>query len=88
MNDQDLQKLERQLKEQYPFGIPRKRLQFATGGILHPRTAANLDSLGQGIPGRFKINRMTIYPVADVISYIQSKTNEINAKAKEDNNDE
>ena len=65
--------LEKILQEKYPFGIPRKEIGKATGGILHPRTCANLDCLKQGIPGRFKCGRNTIYPVQSVIYFLQSK---------------
>ena len=62
------------LNEKFPFGIPRKEIGRATGGILHPNTMANLDCLGEGIPGRFKIGRNTIYPVPGAIGFIRSKT--------------
>jgi len=74
MNEQTLQELEQIFNEKFPLGIPRKELGKATGSILHPRTAANLDCLGKGIQGRFKIGRNTIYPVQDVIEFIKSKT--------------
>lgn len=60
MNEQALQELEKILKEKFPLGVPRKSIGRATGGILHPRTCANLDCLGVGITGRFKIGRSTI----------------------------
>lgn len=74
MNEQTLQHSEKNLTEKFPFGVPRKEIGKATGGILHPRTAANLDCLGTGIPGRFKIGRNTVYPVQGVINFIKSKT--------------
>lgn len=58
------------LKRKYPFGIPRTKIGEATGGILHPRTMANRDSLGCGIPKRFKIGCLTVYPVGYVVDYI------------------
>jgi|SaaInlLV_10m_DNA_2_1039722.scaffolds.fasta_scaffold20949_2 hypothetical protein len=73
MNEQVLQQLEKKLSEKFPFGIPRKEIGRATGNVLHPRTQANLDCLGQGIKGRFKIGRNTIYPVQNVIDFLQSK---------------
>ena len=74
MNEQALRELERVLKEKFPCGIPRKEIGKATGSILHPRTCANNDcSQGTGIPGRFKIGRNMIYPVAGVIQHLKSK---------------
>ena len=55
--------------------IPRTKLFEATGGLLHPGTEANNDSLGIGIPGRIKIGRKVVYPVKAVVEYLQSKVN-------------
>ena len=74
MNEQTLQELMEILTEKYPFGIPRKKIGIATGGIIHPRTCANRDSLNIGIEGRFQINRTIIYPVSEVINFIRKKT--------------
>jgi len=73
MNEQTLQKLEKTLNEKFPLGIPRKEIGRATGSVLHPRTQANLDCLGEGIKDRFKIGRNTIYPVQNVIDFLESK---------------
>ena len=73
MNEEALKELEKTLTEKFPFGIPRKEIGKATGGILHPRTCANGDSAGKAISGRFKIGRNTIYPVVGVIEKIVSK---------------
>ena len=52
--------------------ILRSDLTEKTGGLLHGRTMANLDSLGQGIPGRIKIGSKKIaYPVKAVVEYLQ-----------------
>ncbi|MBT4199403.1 hypothetical protein [Desulfobacula sp.] len=74
MNEQVLQKLEKILSEKFPFGIPRKEIGKATGGILHPRTEANNDCSGEdNIQGGFKIGRQKIYPVKSVIGKLKSK---------------
>jgi len=69
--------LKKRLEEKYPFGIPRKEIGKATGSIFHPRTCANADSIGDGISGRFKIGRNTIYPVVGVMEKIKSKMREV-----------
>ncbi len=52
--------------------ILRTNLTEKTGGLLHGRTMANLDSLGQGISGRIMIgNRKVAYPVKAVVEYLQ-----------------
>ena len=73
MNEEDLQELKKTLNEKFPFGIPRKEIGKATGNVCHPRTSANLDCIGEGIAGRFKIGRITVYPVHCVIDFIKSK---------------
>ncbi len=64
-----------QIVKNNPSGfILRKDLSKKTGGLLHGRTMANLDSLGTGIPDRITIgNRKVAYPVESVIKYLQSK---------------
>jgi len=73
MNEKTVQKLEKNLAERFPFGVPRKEIGKATGNILHPSTCANNDCKNEGIYGRFKIGRNTVYPVQGVINYIKSK---------------
>ena len=68
-----LKDLEKVLNEKFPFGIPRKEIGRATGNVLHPRTEANDDCSGDGIPGRFKIGRHMIYPISGIIQKIKSK---------------
>ncbi len=86
MNCQSLQELEKNLNEKFPFGIPRKEIGKATGNILHPRTCANWDCLEQGIAGRFKIGRNTVYPVDGVVDYIKSKTIAVNREGDHEQN--
>lgn len=62
-----------QIIKNNPSGyILRKDLTEKTGGLLHSRTMANLDSLGLGIPGRIMIgNRKCAYSVQAVVEYLQ-----------------
>ena len=53
--------------------ILRTNLTKATGGLLHGRTMANLDSQNIGIPGRITLGRKVAYPVESVVKYLQSK---------------
>jgi hypothetical protein len=63
--------------------ILRKDLSEKTGGLLHGRTMANLDSLGTGIPDRITIgNRKVAYPVMAVVEYLQAKTTVNHAPGK------
>ena len=51
----------------------RSDLTEKTGGLIHSRTAANLDSLGQGIPGRITMGRKVAYPVLNVVKFLEEK---------------
>ena len=63
-----------QIVKTNPSGyILRTKLSEKTGGLLHGRTMANLDSLGEGIPGKISIGRKVAYPVESVVEYLKSK---------------
>ncbi|HPR51264.1 MAG TPA: hypothetical protein PLU81_05715 [Deltaproteobacteria bacterium] len=54
--------------------VAREKLSEFTGGILNPRSVANLDAQGKGIPGRIRIGRKCVYPVNSVIEYLEGRT--------------
>ena len=63
-----------QIIKNNPSGyILRTNLSEKTGGLLHGRTMANLDSQNIGIPGKISIGRKVAYPVQSVVEYLQSK---------------
>ena len=55
-----------------PF-VARDQLHKLTGGLIHPRTIRNLDSLGKGINGKFSVGRKVAYPVEEVIKYLEDR---------------
>lgn len=62
------------IKEQNPYGfILRPDLREKTGGLLHGKTMANMDSLGKGIENRFLIGRVTAYPIESIIEFLRKK---------------
>ena len=62
------------LKETWPSTVVvRSEVKRFSGGILSGRTMANLDSQGAGPPGRFKLGRKTVYPVDELITWMQSR---------------
>jgi len=71
--EDSLKKLETKLKAEFPFGVPRNKIAEATGYILHPRTCANEDSLGTGIPERCLLGRNTVYMIPGVMKKVRSK---------------
>jgi len=63
-----------QIIKNNPSGyILRTNLSEKTGGLLHGRTMANLDSTGEGIPGRISIGRKVAYPVESVIKFLEAR---------------
>lgn len=62
----------------YPCGfIAREEIEKATGGVLSRKYLANLDSLGQGIQGRFRVGRKIVYPTIRVVEFLKSRVGEI-----------
>lgn len=54
-----------------PF-VARPDIEKFSGGLLNPKTMANLDCQGKG-PKRLRVGRKTIYRVADVVSWLNSR---------------
>jgi hypothetical protein len=53
--------------------VERQQVGAFSGGILHPRTMANLDSLGQGPEGRIRVGQKIAYPVSELIAWMESR---------------
>lgn len=54
--------------------VARKEVNRFSGGILNPRTLANLDSLGQGPTGKFQVGpRQVAYPVRELIDWMRER---------------
>ncbi len=63
------------LTKKYPCClIPRKKIAEATGGILHPRTLANEDSLGKGIAHPILVKGNVCYGIDQILEYIVENT--------------
>jgi hypothetical protein len=72
------------IKNNHSGYIFRKNLTEQTGGLLHGRTMANLDSMGGiGIPGRISIGRKVAYPVESVVAYLQANVTVNHGAGKE-----
>ena len=55
-----------------PF-VAREKVGEFTGGIISPKTLANLDSSGGGPKGRITVGRKVAYPVAELIVWLESR---------------
>lgn len=65
------------LAESWPSPIvARQSISEFTGGLVNPRTLANLDCKGEGPAGRFKVKRKVGYPAAEVVAWLENRTAE------------
>ena len=55
-----------------PF-VARQELGKFSGGILNPKSIANLDSQKKGPEGRIRIGRKIAYPVSSLIKWMESR---------------
>lgn len=54
--------------------VSRDKVVEFSGGILHPRTMANLDCKGQGPPGRIRIGRRVAYDVEKLCEWLAERS--------------
>lgn len=54
--------------------VAREKVGEFTGGIITPKTLANLDSIGAGPEGRITVGRKVAYSVAEFITWLESRT--------------
>lgn len=52
--------------------VSRTEIARFSGGLLTPRTMANLDSLSEG-PPRIRVGRKIAYPVDSLVAWIKSR---------------
>jgi len=54
--------------------VARKEVGRFSGGVLNPRSMANLDSLGEGVPGKFQAApRKIAYPVKELVKWMRDR---------------
>jgi len=62
------------LAEKWPSAIvTRDRSEDFSGGAIKPKYLANLDSLGEGPTGRFRVGRKICYPVKNFIKWLEDR---------------
>lgn len=65
----------KKMAEKWPSSVvAREKVGEFTGGLLNPRTLANLDSLGRGPAGRIRFGRKVAYDVNSLIAWLESRT--------------
>jgi hypothetical protein len=59
-----------------PF-VAREEVERFSGGIITCKYISNLDSLGLGPKGRFRIGRKVAYPVQELVNWMESRSSSI-----------
>ena len=63
------------LAEKHPSTIITiSKIKEFTGGLINESYLANLDSIGQGPPGRFRSGRKIAYPVHEFIKWLENRS--------------
>ncbi len=57
-----------------PDVIPRKKIANYFGGLLDPRSMANMDCRGVGPSGRVIVGRDVVYPKIELLIWLQNRT--------------
>ena len=61
----------------WPDFFTRRQAEKLTGGGIDARTLANLDCLGEGPSGRFRLGRKTVYLREPFIEWIKGRMTEV-----------
>ncbi len=53
--------------------VAREKIGAFTGGLIHPRTMANIDCQGNGPKGRLRFGNKIAYPLNELIDWLNNK---------------
>lgn len=68
----------KKLASRWPSSIvARGEIRKFSGGLLNPRTLANLDCQGRGPANRFRVGRKVAYPVSDLVLWMEGRATEL-----------
>lgn len=54
--------------------VARTEVESFTGGLLSEKYISNLDSAGKGPAGRVRCGRKVVYPVAELVAWLESRS--------------
>lgn len=54
--------------------VARSEIALFTGGAIKPGTLANLDSMGRGPHGRFRLGRKIVYSKAELVRWLKERS--------------
>lgn len=61
--------------------ISREKFCELTGGMINYKTLRNLDSKGEGIPGKIRVSaKRVVYPVENALTWLNERINKWNTK--------
>lgn len=71
----------RDMAEKWPSTwVARTEVENFTGGLLSEKYLGNLDSAGKGPAGRVRCGRKVVYPVAELVAWLESRSAVIPAR--------
>jgi hypothetical protein len=71
MNKEEIEKQFDVIESKWPSPVVARESVFEmTGGMISTGYLANLDSLGEGPPKKFKCGRKVIYPVRPLLDWL------------------
>jgi len=56
--------------------VSRSSISDFTGGAISPNKLANLDCLGKGPKNSFRIGRNIVYPISDLITWLEERSSD------------
>jgi hypothetical protein len=65
--DDEKRRLREHLELHFPGGVPRPKVGIATGGLVAPKTLANM---GESGPPSYRVCGRVVYPVIDFVEWL------------------
>lgn len=53
--------------------VERQKIAEFSGGLIEPKSLANLDAQNKGPAGRIKVGKKVIYPVEELIRWLEGR---------------
>lgn len=63
--------------------VARTEVEKFSGGIIGEKYLANLDSAGKGPAGRIRCGRKVVYPVAELVAWLESRSSVIPERVRQ-----
>lgn len=65
----------RSMADRWPSSmVSRTQVENFTGGMISEKYIANLDSAGKGPAGRVRCGRKVVYPVAELVAWLEARS--------------